>query len=61
MRAKNIDDKILPHKSVLSCISSAKDELVNPAEYKEDAGSDMRKQTIAELYRAFEGRRRYGF
>ncbi len=36
MRAKNIDDKILPHKSVLSCISSAKDELVNPAEYKED-------------------------
>ena len=56
MRAKNIDDKILPHKSVLSCISSAKDELVNPAEYKEDAGSDMRKQTIAELYRIYQKR-----
>ena len=56
MRAKNIDDKILPHKSVLSCISSAKDELVNPAEYKEDAGSDMRKQTIAELYRVYQKR-----
>lgn len=56
MRAKNIDDKILPHKSVLSCISSAKDELVNPAEYKETAGSDMRKQTIAELYRIYQKR-----
>ena len=56
MRAKNIDDKILPHKSVLSCISSAKDELVNPAEYKKDAGSDMRKQTIAELYRIYQKR-----
>lgn len=56
MKSNNIDDKILPHKSVLSAISSAKDKLISPVEFKESAGLDFRKQTIAELYRIYQKR-----
>ncbi len=56
MKANNIDDKFIPHKSVLSAISSAKDKLISPAEFKQSAGSDYRRQTIAELYRVYQKR-----
>ena len=56
MKSSNIDEKMLPHKSVLSAISSAKDRLVSPAEYKAEAGSDFRRQAIAELYRIYQKR-----
>ena len=56
MKSNNIDEKILPHRSVLSAISQAKDKLITPAEFKESAGSDFRKQTIAELYRIYQKR-----
>ena len=56
MKSNNIDEKILPHRSVLSAISSAKDKLITPAEFKESAGSDFRKQTVAELYRIYQKR-----
>ncbi|MBE6728324.1 MAG: ATP-dependent DNA helicase PcrA [Ruminococcaceae bacterium] len=53
MKQQNIDEKFLPHKSVLSAISSAKDELVSPAEFEISAGSDPRKQSIARLYKLY--------
>lgn len=56
MKQNNIDDKLLPHKSVLSAISSAKDKLITPAEFKQTAGSDYRRQTMAELYRIYQKR-----
>ena len=56
MKTNNVDEKLLPHKSVLSAISSAKDKLISPAEYKSQAGSDFRKQTVAELYRIYQKR-----
>lgn len=56
MKSNNIDEKILPHKSVLTAISSAKDKLISPAEFKQSAGSDFRKQTVAELYRVYQKR-----
>ena len=56
MRANNIDDKMFPHKSVLSYISSAKDELITPSEYRAEAGNDLRRQTIAELYKIYQKR-----
>ena len=56
MKQNNIDEKLVPHKSVLSAISSAKDELVSSKEFKESAGSDLRRQTIAELYRIYQER-----
>lgn len=56
MKSNSIDEKLLPHKSVLSAISSAKDRLVSPEEYKLEAGNDFRRQTIAELYRIYQRR-----
>lgn len=56
MKSNNIDEKFVPHKSVLSAISSAKDKLISPAEFKQSAGSDFRKQTVAELYRIYQKR-----
>ena len=56
MKSNNIDEKILPHRSVLSSISSAKDKLISSAEFKQSAGSDFRKQTVAELYRIYQKR-----
>lgn len=56
MKANNIDDKLIPHKSVLSAISSAKDKLITPAELKQSAGADYRKQVIAELYDIYQKR-----
>ena len=56
MKSNNIDEKLLPHRSVLSAISSAKDKLISPAEFKQSAGSDYRKQAIAELYRIYQKR-----
>lgn len=56
MKSNNIDEKLLHHKSVLSAISSAKDKLISPAEFKQSAGSDFRKQTVAELYSIYQKR-----
>lgn len=56
MKQSNIDEKFLPHRSVLSAISSAKDELVSPAEFEQSAGSDLRQKLIAQLYRAYQKR-----
>ena len=47
MKQNNIDEKLVPHKSVLSAISSAKDELVSPKEFKQTAGNDLRLKTIS--------------
>ncbi len=46
----NIDEKILPIKSVLSEISKAKDKMQTPAEMLRVADHDYRKQSIAKAY-----------
>ncbi len=56
MKQENIDEKLLPHRSVLAAISSAKDELVTPIEFEQSAGSDMRQKAIANLYRIYQKR-----
>ena len=56
MKQNNIDDKMLPHKSVLAAISSAKDKLISPEEYKAQAGADFRQKTVAELYSIYQKR-----
>ncbi len=50
----NIDDKMMPHRSILSEISRAKDSLVTPEEYASDASSDVRKTMIARAYEAYQ-------
>ena len=56
MKAHEIDEKLLPHKRVLSIISDAKEKLISPVEFKEQAGNDLRLKTVAELYRIYQKR-----
>lgn len=56
MKAHEIDEKFLPPKRVLSAISDAKEKLISPAEYKAQAGDDLRLKTVAELYRIYQKR-----
>ena len=49
-----IDTKMLKERSILSAISSAKDELIPPAEYALNAAGDFRKQKIAQAYQEYQ-------
>lgn len=49
-RQLNIDDKHLPHKSILNEISRAKDSLISPDDYIKEVGGDFRKTDIAKVY-----------
>ena len=51
-----IDDKLLPHKSILAAISGAKDSLIDPDEYARTAGGDFRLNQIAKAYVLYEQR-----
>ena len=50
----HIDDKMLPHRSILNEISRAKDALVDEQEYMASAGSDYRKRQIAGVYASYQ-------
>ncbi len=51
-----IDDKIFTDRSVLSEISNAKNEMLEPDMYKLRTGGDYRKETIAEIYELYQKR-----
>ena len=53
-RILNINDKILSHKTILREISRAKDMLIGPEEYIENAGADVRLKTIGEAYKCYQ-------
>ncbi len=55
-KALNIDDKVLPYKSILSAISHAKDSLISPKEYEQQAGRDNRLVMIAQAYQLYQER-----
>lgn len=50
----NIDTKVYKERSLLSAISSAKDEMVSPEEYELNAAGDFGKQKIAKVYHEYE-------
>lgn len=54
MKDNSIDEKMLPVRSVLAAISSAKDSLVSPAEFLNTAGNDYRQQLIAKIYKTYQ-------
>ncbi len=56
MKDNGIEDKMFPIRGVLSAISSAKDSLVLPAEYKQTVGHDYRGQTIAKIYEIYQNK-----
>lgn len=55
-KALGIEDKLLSHKSILSAISHAKDSMVQPNEYMQQAGSDNRLGLIAQAYKLYQAR-----
>ncbi len=55
-QALNIDDKTLPHKSIISAISRAKDSLLDPKDYEQQAGNDFRLVQIAKVYTMYQKR-----
>ena len=54
MKALDISDKAFPIKSVISEISHAKDSLISPKEFKEEAGDDYRLKRIAQAYELYQ-------
>ena len=53
-RLLNIDDKIMPHKEILSAISRAKERLLTPAEYEKETKGDIRTSRYAECYALYQ-------
>ncbi len=56
IKAQRVDDKAFPVKSILGEISSAKDKLITPEEYKTEAGIDYRRKIIADIYKEYNQR-----
>ena len=54
----NIDDKLFSDKSVLSEISNAKNEMLEPERYNIRANGDFRKEKIATIYELYQKRLR---
>ena len=50
----DIDEKNFPFRSVFAAISKAKDDMLTPEEFAEDASGDYRKTRIAEIYELYQ-------
>ncbi len=50
MKQLNIDEKLLPVKTVQNAISRAKDRLIGAEEYMAQTGADAKKKQIAQIY-----------
>lgn len=55
-KQNNLDEKILPVKSVISEISKAKDKMKTPEQMLKEAGYDARKANIAKVYASYQTR-----
>lgn len=56
MKSLNVEERVLGHKAILAEIGRAKDGLLSPEEYAQQAGSDYRKKKIAACYQAYQER-----
>ncbi len=50
----NLDDKLFTDRSILSEISNAKNDMLEPAEYLARTNGEFRKETIAEVYKMYQ-------
>ncbi len=53
-KALNIDEKMIPVKSALNAISSAKDKLIDPEEFMAINSTDVRLSKIGKAYAAYQ-------
>ena len=58
LRRLNIDEKVLPVRSVKSAISQAKEQLLSPDDWFLQCNRDYQSQRIYDVYRAYEDRLR---
>ena len=56
LKALNIDDKTFSDRAVLSEISNAKNEMLEPPAYRVRANGDFRKEKIANIYELYQRR-----
>lgn len=49
-----IEEKMFPAKSTAAAISRAKDKLMTPEDFENEAGSDFRLQKIAQVYKLYQ-------
>ena len=56
LKSLEIDDKMFTDRSVLSEISNAKNEMLEPIQYALKAGGDYRKEIIAKVYSLYQQR-----
>ncbi len=56
MKQLNIDDKMLPTKTVQNAISRAKDKLIAPEEFTMKAGADFKMRQIASVYELYQAK-----
>lgn len=54
MKRLNIDEKILPIKTVMNEISRAKDKLITPEMFLAEVGSDYRLKKISDIYTEYQ-------
>lgn len=56
MKSLNIDDKVLPIKSVMKAISRAKDQLVTPENFLLEFGNEFPKNLLQKIYEGYQKR-----
>ena len=56
LKAADLDDKLYPPRMVKTIISDAKNKLLAPNEWLQDAGEDFKNRRIAEVFTAYEKR-----
>lgn len=56
MNSLKIDDKLMPHKSIIAEISRAKESLLEPEAFAARAGSDFRLKKVSEVYTLYQRR-----
>ena len=56
LKTLNVDDKMFTDRAVLSEISNAKNEMLEPIQYSVKYSSDFRKSKIAEVYTLYQKR-----
>ena len=57
MKELNIDEKVLPIKTVMNAVSRAKDKLITPEMFEKDcSANDYRLLQIAKVYKAYQKR-----
>ncbi len=54
MEKAKVSDKTVPIRQVQQQISSAKNKLIYPEEYAKEAGKDLQKQQLAEIYNYYQ-------